>query len=181
MPAGSLAPFFGATAVAVVGASADPSKVGGSVLAILRAGAALAVAAPELAELEINPLLAGPGGARARRARPAGARSAVMIRAIVLASLLVLAAAPAAGQDVRLVEAGAHVFAKQGCYGCHTIGKTGTVFAGDLSHVGARSSPDDLSRWLRDPAAVRPSAHMAALELSDDDIRALAAFLGAQR
>ena len=35
---GSLAPFFDARSVAVIGASADPSKVGGSVLANLRAG-----------------------------------------------------------------------------------------------------------------------------------------------
>jgi acetyltransferase len=35
---GSLAPFFDAGSVAVIGASADPSKIGGSVLANLRAG-----------------------------------------------------------------------------------------------------------------------------------------------
>jgi hypothetical protein len=58
----TLAPFFEATSVAVIGASADPSKVGGSF-------AALAIAAPALAELEINPLLAGPDGARALDAR----------------------------------------------------------------------------------------------------------------
>lgn len=34
----SLAPFFAPASVAVIGASRDPSKVGGSVLANLRAG-----------------------------------------------------------------------------------------------------------------------------------------------
>jgi cytochrome c553 len=36
-------------------------------------------------------------------------------------------------------------------------------------------------RWLRDPAQQRPSAHMPALELSDQDIRALAAYLASLR
>ena len=38
-----------------------------------------------------------------------------------------------------------------------------------------------LTRWLQDPAFQRPSAHMPALELSDADIRALAAYLSSRR
>jgi acyl-CoA synthetase (NDP forming) len=97
----SLAPFFDPRSVAVIGASRDPSKVGGSVLANLRSAgfdgrvlpvnaraevvqglaafpsllavdgpvAQLAVDLPELAELEVNPLVAGPGGVIAVDAR----------------------------------------------------------------------------------------------------------------
>jgi cytochrome c1 len=47
--------------------------------------------------------------------------------------------------------------------------------------VGAKYRPEYLARWLRDPSYLRPSAHMPALELSEADIRALAAFLAAQQ
>jgi len=105
-----------------------------------------------------------------------------VIRALALALLVVLAAAAAArAQDRTLVDAGQRTFVKQGCHGCHTIGKTGTPIGPDLSHVGAKYRPEYLARWLRDPSYLRPSAHMPALELTDDDIRALAAFLAAQQ
>jgi cytochrome c oxidase subunit 2 len=88
---------------------------------------------------------------------------------------------PASAQDDALVGEGQRTFKKQGCHGCHTIGKTGTPIGPDLSHVGAKYRPEYLARWLRDPSYLRPSAHMPALELTEDDIRALAAFLAAQR
>lgn len=105
-----------------------------------------------------------------------------MIRPLTLASLVVLVTvAAASAQDRAAVEAGRRTFMKQGCYGCHTIGKTGTPISPDLSQGGAKYRAEYLARWLRDPSDVRPSAHMPALELSEDDIRALAAFLAAQQ
>lgn len=105
-----------------------------------------------------------------------------MIRPLVLASLAVLAtAACASAQNPELVEAGRRTFMKQGCYGCHTVGKTGTPIANDLTHVGAKYRPEYLARWLRDPSYLRPSAHMPALELSEEEIQTLAAFLSAQQ
>jgi cytochrome c1 len=53
--------------------------------------------------------------------------------------------------------------------------------ATDLTHVGAKYRPEYLRRWLRDPSYLRPSAHMPTLELTEADIRALAAFLSAQQ
>jgi nitric oxide reductase subunit C len=104
-----------------------------------------------------------------------------MIRSSALAALLVLAtAACATAQKPELVEAGQRAFMRQGCYGCHTVGKMGTPVANDLTHVGAKYRADYLARWLRDPSYLRPTAHMPALELSEDDIRSLAAFLSAQ-
>ncbi len=100
----------------------------------------------------------------------------------VLAALLVAAAvSPAWAQDETLLEQGRRAFTKNGCHGCHTLGRLGTPIGPDLSRVGAKYSSEYLVRWLRDPSAVRPSAHMPALELTEADIRALAAYFGAQR
>ena len=61
------------------------------------------------------------------------------------------------------------------------IGKFGTPIGPDLSRVGGKYPAEYLARWLRDPALQRPTAHMPALELSDEDIRALAAYLASLR
>ena len=79
------------------------------------------------------------------------------------------------------MEAGRRAFANQGCHRCHIIGKTGTPIGPDLSHVGAKYRPEYLALWLRDPSYLRPSTHMPAFELSEDDVRALAAFLATQQ
>jgi mono/diheme cytochrome c family protein len=76
---------------------------------------------------------------------------------------------------------GEAAFKSNGCYGCHMIGKFGTPIGPDLSHVGGKYPVEYLARWLRDPAAVRPNAHMPALELTEADQRALAAYLGSLR
>jgi len=99
---------------------------------------------------------------------------------ILAALLLVAVAAPAWAQEA-LVEEGRQAFTKNGCHGCRTLGRMGTPIGPDLSHVGAKYSPAYLERWLRDPASVRPSAHMPTLELTDADVRALGAYFGAQR
>ena len=97
---------------------------------------------------------------------------------ILVASFVVRPAWP---QDPALIEQGQRTFMKQGCYGCHTVGKTGTPIGPDLSHVGAKYRSDYIARWLRDPSYLRPSAHMPTLELSDEDIRSLAAFLATRQ
>jgi len=74
-------------------------------------------------------------------------------------------------------ERGRRLFVDQGCHGCHTINALGTPIGPDLSHVGARYSESYLRRWLRDPQAQRPSAHMPQLELTEPQIAALATFL----
>jgi cbb3-type cytochrome oxidase cytochrome c subunit len=57
----------------------------------------------------------------------------------------------------------------------------GTPIGPDLSHVGTKYSHAYLQRWLRDPAEQRPSAHMPALELSEAQVAALAAYLSSLR
>jgi cytochrome c oxidase subunit 2 len=106
-----------------------------------------------------------------------------MIVRFLSACIAVLAVSQAAGaqESGALVEEGRRAFVRSGCYGCHTVGRMGTPVARDLTHVGAKYSAPYIARWLRDPGQVRPSAHMPAIELTDADIEALAAFLAAQR
>ena len=92
-----------------------------------------------------------------------------------------LAAGTAHGQPLSLVDQGQELFREHGCYGCHAIGKFGTPIAPDLSKIGGKHDEAYLARWLHDPAAQRATAHMPNLSLSDADVKALAAFLAAQR
>ena len=79
------------------------------------------------------------------------------------------------------IEEGKRYFMDSGCYGCHVVGKMGTPIGTELTHVGAKYSRAYLERWLRDPSAQRPSAHMPTLELSEEQVKALAAFLSSLR
>jgi cytochrome c oxidase subunit 2 len=96
-------------------------------------------------------------------------------------AVLVIGQAAAAQESGALIEEGRRAFVRNGCYGCHTVGRMGTPVARDLTHVGAKFSAPYIARWLRDPSHVRPSTHMPAIELTDADIEALAVFLSAQR
>jgi cytochrome c oxidase subunit II len=103
-----------------------------------------------------------------------------MLRVVTLALLLWLApVGTLVAQEP--AEQGKQYFMSNGCYGCHAVGRMGTPIGPDLSHVGAKYSLAYLQRWLRDPAEQRPSAHMPALELSDAQVTALAAYLSTLR
>ncbi len=76
---------------------------------------------------------------------------------------------------------GQRLFTAKGCAACH---RHAEVVASDTTgHVGApdltdyRGDPDFLRLWLRDPQAIRPGTRMPDLDLSDDEIEALIAFL----
>ena len=101
---------------------------------------------------------------------------------LALAVAILFAATPAFAQerDV-LVAGGKKLFIEQGCYGCHTMEKIGTPIAPDLSHVGSTYPESYLARWLRDPASQKPNAHMPKLELNEEEIKALAAYLASLR
>jgi mono/diheme cytochrome c family protein len=85
-----------------------------------------------------------------------------------------------AGRD-RLTRQGEEVYAAQGCYGCHTIGKAGTPIAADLTRIGAKYSESYLRSWLADPSRQKPTAHMPRITLTDAETQALAAYLGSLR
>ena len=99
--------------------------------------------------------------------------------ALLLLPLAVAPVVPSVAQDS--AEQGKQYFMNSGCYGCHTVGRMGTPIGPDLSHVGAKYPLAYLQRWLRDPAEQRPSAHMPALELSEAQVAALAAYLSSLR
>jgi mono/diheme cytochrome c family protein len=105
------------------------------------------------------------------------------VRFISSALALVLAACTAAvaQEDGGRRAKGKQLFTDQGCYGCHTIEKFGTPIAQDLSHVGSKHTLADLMRWLEDPSAQKPTAHMPKIALSEAEIQALAAYLASLR
>jgi cytochrome c oxidase subunit 2 len=104
-------------------------------------------------------------------------------RSTVVLLLAALAAAPPATAQDRgaLVERGGAAFMANGCYGCHMVGKMGTPIGPDLSRVGFKYRQEYLERWLRDPAYLRPTAHMPKLDIKESDIQALAAYLATLR
>jgi cytochrome c oxidase subunit 2 len=87
-----------------------------------------------------------------------------------------------------VLKAGEQAFLASGCIGCHTI--QGTPAAGvlgpNLTHVGSRrkiaagildNTPEEMARWLRNPAAVKPGVLMPNLNLDEDRIRTLVTYL----
>jgi mono/diheme cytochrome c family protein len=86
--------------------------------------------------------------------------------------------AEAAEEDRRsLVDRGKKLFMAHGCYGCHMVGTAGTPIGPDLSRIGFKYPESYLVRWLRDPSAQKPTAHMPKITLTEAEIRALAAYL----
>jgi len=105
-----------------------------------------------------------------------------MIGRSVLLVTIVLLAVPAHGQNgSALVAKGRGLFQEHGCYGCHTVGATGTPIAPDLSRIGAKRDQAYLTRWLRNPSEQRPTAHMPKIQLTEPEVQALAAYLGSLR
>lgn len=101
-----------------------------------------------------------------------------MLRGLALALAVGLTSSCAWAQSPPdLAARGKAVFTEQGCYGCHTVGATGTPIASDLSRIGTRYSRAELTRWLRDPASQRSTAHMPRIVLAEADVQALAAYL----
>ena len=100
------------------------------------------------------------------------------VTAASVAAAIALGATVAFGQDgTALASQGKRLFTEQGCYGCHTVGKTGTPIANDLSQVGSKHPESYLRQWLREPQQQKPRAHMPKIQMTEADARALAAYL----
>jgi cytochrome c oxidase subunit II len=77
------------------------------------------------------------------------------------------------------------------CVACHTIsGVSGGVLGPNLSHVGSRTTvaggtlPSDsagLARWLSDPPGEKPGSLMPKIDLADDEIAVLIAYLHSRK
>ena len=82
---------------------------------------------------------------------------------------------------------GKAVFAKSACVGCHTIaGVSAGVLAPNLTHFGGRSTlaagmwpntPDNVAAWVRDPQRLKPGVKMPDLGLTEEQAKAVAAYL----
>jgi cytochrome c oxidase subunit 2 len=83
---------------------------------------------------------------------------------------------------------GRAIFEKTACINCHTI--TGTIadgrFGPDLTHLMSRStiasgaatnSHENLKLWIHDPDAIKPGVLMPAMNLNDQDLEAVTAYL----
>ena len=101
-----------------------------------------------------------------------------VVAGVGLSALLVTGCA-AVDRDAAV--AGGQVFRDQGCYGCHTVGATGTPIATDLTRIGAKHDEAYFVQWLRDPSQQKPRQHMPKITLSDREVRALAAYLSSLR
>jgi len=98
-------------------------------------------------------------------------------------------AAPSSFPADPQARAGQDVFLAAGCGACHTVRGTAAdgVIGPDLTHVGSRrglaglalsNDPAAFRRWLVDPEAVKPDAHMPPFGmLQSADLDALAQFL----
>jgi cytochrome c oxidase subunit 2 len=83
--------------------------------------------------------------------------------------------------------AGKAVFAGSACVGCHTIkGVSAGVLAPDLTHFGSRAmfgagmwptTPENVAEWVKDPQRLKPGVKMPTLGLTDEQAKAVAAYL----
>jgi cytochrome c oxidase subunit 2 len=85
-------------------------------------------------------------------------------------------------------EAGAALFAKHTCLNCHSI--RGTAANGDigpdLTHLASRetlaagvfrNTPENLIKWISDPQKYKPGSHMPKMNLSDQSLGDIVAYL----
>ena len=84
--------------------------------------------------------------------------------------------------------AGRRVFETTACLNCHTVrGTVGNgLYGPDLTHLMSRetiaagavpNTPETLRAWLRDPATMKPGVLMPAMQLDDQRLDALVAYL----
>ncbi|HEY3618056.1 MAG TPA: cytochrome c oxidase subunit II [Candidatus Sulfotelmatobacter sp.] len=93
---------------------------------------------------------------------------------------------PASVNDA--VAEGQRIFETTACINCHTV--SGTVangrFGPDLTHLMSRdtiaagaasNTPENLRLWIRNPNAIKPGCLMPAMQLSEQQLEALTAYL----
>jgi cytochrome c1 len=91
---------------------------------------------------------------------------------------------PLSGYPPAQVESGRQLYySKYACQACHIIDtKQDKGYIGPtLSHVGSRLTAAWIYNWMKDPQALRPGTQEPNRNMSDEDARALTAFLMVQR
>ncbi|MDP2316009.1 MAG: cytochrome c oxidase subunit II [Pseudomonadota bacterium] len=90
--------------------------------------------------------------------------------------------------EAATAQAGFQAFQGAGCVACHAINGTtaAAVIGPDLTHVGSRTmiasgilenNEENLKKWIKDPPGVKPGSKMPNLNLSDEQVASLAAYL----
>ena len=83
---------------------------------------------------------------------------------------------------------GAQLFSDRTCANCHTVMGTqaNQRIGPDLTHIASRrmiaagaaeNTPENLAIWLHDPNTFKPGSNMPNLQLNQDDVRYLVAYL----
>jgi cytochrome c oxidase subunit II len=95
-------------------------------------------------------------------------------------------AAPVEPKD-ELAQKGKEIFSQSACMGCHTIsGLSAGILGPNLTHFGSRktlgsattlNTPENLVKWIEDPAHLKPGVLMPNLGMRDEQSKALAAYL----
>jgi cytochrome c oxidase subunit 2 len=86
------------------------------------------------------------------------------------------------------VSVGQRIFQTTSCVNCHTIAGTRAngLFGPDLTHVMSRdtiasgvapNTPENLRRWIRNPDAIKPGSRMPAMNLNDQELDAVTAYM----
>ena len=93
-------------------------------------------------------------------------------------------AMPLSGYPPAQLETGRQLFySKYGCQTCHIVDtKQDKGYIGPtLTHVGSRLTAAWIYGWMKDPQALRPGTQEPKRNMSDEDARALTAFLVSQK
>ena len=92
------------------------------------------------------------------------------------------------GVQDQTVAAGRHIFETEACMNCHIIEGTASkgTFGPDLTHLMSRATiaagaapntPENLRAWIENPNTFKPGALMPAMQLSDEQVKELVAYL----
>jgi cytochrome c oxidase subunit 2 len=90
------------------------------------------------------------------------------------------------------VRNGQMIFNRAACANCHTIAGTTAkgTFGPDLTHLMSRetiasgttpNTPENLRRWIRDPSVIKPGCLMPAMQLNEQELAAVTAYMSSLR
>ena len=85
--------------------------------------------------------------------------------------------APVATVVDPLVAAGKKVYDSESCDACHGENGVGTAAGSKLAGAIAQKSPEELSNLLRHPTAKMIEGEMKPVDISDEDLKALVAYI----
>ena len=91
---------------------------------------------------------------------------------------------PLSGYPQGQIELGKQLFyGKYACQGCHIVNPNADkgYIGPTLTHVGSRLTPAWIYQWMKNPQALRPGTIEPNRAMSDEDARALTAFLMSQK